>query len=138
MSQLIEVGDKDLEKVDNLVKRGVFLSREHVVKAGLESLLELPEEEIEKMKLAQVKVSGYCDSHLGNMLGGGVPARVLVNGKEYFKVPVKGEYKSDIYTYGHLFVDADTFAIDERLSDSPKKIHSTALELTGENESPLL
>lgn len=138
MSQVIELPDKDLEKVDRLVKNGMFLNREHVIKTGLESLLQLSEEELEKMRQAQIKVNGYCDSYLGNMLGADIPVKVVVNGKEYFKVPVKGEYENKIYTYGHLFLNAETLTIDEQLSDSPKKIHKTTLELTGENESPLL
>ena len=134
MSQTIELADQDLEKLDKLVKTGLFLDRQQVVKASLESLLQLPEEDIKKMKQVQAKINGYCDSHLGNMLGAGAPFKIAINDKEYFKVPIKGEYEGKVYTYGYLFVDAMTLTIDEQLSDSREKIHQTARELTSYDE----
>ena len=134
----IELEEQDLEKVERLLKTGIFLNSQQAVKAGLETLLELSDEDFEKMNQAQVKVNGYCDSKLGNMLGAGVPVKVVINGMEYFKVPVKGEYKDKIYTYGHLYVDVKTLAIDEQLSDSREKIHEVARRLIGHNENTIV
>lgn len=131
----IELEEQDLEKVDRLLKTGMFLNRQQAVKAGLENLLELSVEDLKKMEQVQVKVNGYCDSHLGNMLGAGIPIKVIVNGREYFKVSVKGEYEGETYTYGYLYVDAEMLTVDEQLSDSREKIHETARQLTGYDEN---
>lgn len=127
----IELGEKDLEKVDKLVKNGLFFNRQHAVKAGLESLLELSEGDLIKMKTAKREANSYCEIHLGNMLYAGMPIGAIVNDKEYFKVPVKGNYEGKTYTYGHLYVDSEMLTVDEQLSDSREKIHKTAEQLTG-------
>jgi len=136
----IELEEQDLEKADKLVSTGVFFDRQQAVKAGLEVLLELSETELKKIKDVQKEVNSYCEIHLGSILYPGIPIRVALNGKDYFKVPIKGRYEDKVYTYGHLLVDAETLAVDEQLSDSPKQIHKTAIELTGgtEDDSPLL
>ena len=92
------------------------------------------------MEEARYVVNGYLTDYVGDILSSGTPVRVIVNSKEYYKVPVRGFFGEKYYTYGHIFVDCQTLKIDESISDSPKKIHKTALELTGgsEDESPLL
>ena len=139
MSQ-IELEEQDLEKVDKLVNTGIFFNREQALKAGLEVLLDLSETELQKIKEIQKEVNSYCEIHLGSILYPGMPIRIFVDRKEYFKVPIKGIYEDKTYTYGHLFVDAETLIVDEQLSDSQKEIHKTAIELTGgtEDDSPLL
>lgn len=130
----IELEERDLEKVDKLVKSGIFFSTENAIKELIESLLEISETDLKKMRQAQIKVNGYCDSYLGNLLGAGIPLKVVVAGKEYFQVPVKGEYEGETYTYGHLFVAVETLTIDEQLSDSREKIHETVKQVTGYDE----
>ena len=127
----IELTDQYVEKIDRLVKNGLFADREEAIKAGLETLLQLSEEDIKIIEKVQREVNSYCDIHLGNILGGGMPIRVAIKGKDYFRVPIKGEYEGKLYTYGHLFVDAESLAIDENLSDSREKIHKRAEQLTG-------
>ena len=136
----IELEEQDLEKVDNLVKEGLFPNRNRVIQAGLENLLQLSKEDIKNMEEARTEVNGYLTIHVGDILSSGTPLRTIVNSKEYYKVPVRGFFEGKFYTYGHIFVDCQTLKIDESVSDSPKKIHKTALELTGgsEDESPIL
>ena len=138
MVQTIELEEQDLERVDKLVKIGMFSSRQQAVKVGLESLLQLSEEDLKKMREAQNKVNGYCDSHLGNMLGAGLPLKVVVDSKDYFKISIKGEYEDKVYTYGYLFVDAETLDVDEELSDSIEKIHETAKQLIGHDKNTIV
>ncbi len=134
----IELTEQELEKVDELVKGGLFSNRNKVIQAGLESLLQLSKEEIKNMEEARAEVNAYLTVYVGDILSSGTPLRTIVNSKEYYKVPVNGFFEGKFYTYGHIFVDCQTLEIDESVSDSPKKIHRTALELTGGNESPLL
>lgn len=134
----IELEEKDLEKVDELVKEGLFSNRDKVIMAGLESLLQLSKEEIKKMEDAKSEVNAYLTDHVGDILSSGAPMHTVVNSKEYYRVPVTGVYEGKFYTYGHIFVDCQSLEIDEAVSDSPKKIHQTAARLTGNNESPLL
>lgn len=138
MPQTIELTDQELEKVDELVKEGLFSNRDQVIRASLENLLQLPKKEIINMEEARAEVNGYLTDHVGDILSSGTPLRVVVNSKYYYKVPVIGFYEGKFYTYGHIFVDCQTLEIDKSISDSPKKIHKTASELTGNNESPLL
>ena len=135
---LIELEERDLEKVNKLVKSGIFFSTENVIKELIESLLEISEDDLKKMRQAQIKVNGYCDSHLGNLLGAGIPLKVVATGKEYFQVPVKGEYEGRVHTYGHLFVDVETLTVDEMLSDSREKIHETVKQLTDYDEDTIV
>lgn len=136
----IELEEQDLEKVDELVKEGLFSSRNLAIQAGLESLLQLTKEEIKNMEEARAEVNAYLTGYVGDILSSGTPIRAIVNSKEYYKVPIRGFFEGKFYTYGHIFVDCQDLKIDESISDSPKKIHKTALELTGgsEDESPLL
>lgn len=134
----IELEEQDLEKVGKLIKSGIFLSAENMIKELIRSLLELSEEDLEKMKQAQIKVNSYCDSYLGNLLGAGIPLKINLAGKEYFQVPVKGEYEGRIYTYGHLFVATETLTVDEQLSDSIEKIHETIKQLTSYDQAAIV
>lgn len=127
----IELEEQDLENIDEMIKTGMFADRKQAIKAGLESLLRFSKEDMEKMKKAQIEADSYCEIHLGSILYGGTPIKVVADSKEYFKIPVKGEYEGKTYTYGHLYVDVETLAVDEQLSDSREKIHKTAEQLTG-------
>ena len=134
----IELSEQDLEKVDQLVKEGLFLNRNRVIQAGLENLLHLSKEDFKNMEEARSEVNAYLTGHVGDILSSGMPIRTIVNSKEFYKVPVRGFFDGKFYTYGYIFVDCQTLKIDEFISDSPQKIHKTAAKLTGNNESPLL
>jgi len=134
----IELEEHELEKVDKLVKEGLFSNRDQVIQAGLENLLQLSKEEIKKMEESRAEVNAYLTDHVGDILSSGTPVHTIVNSKEYYKVPVIGFYEGNFYTYGHIFVDRQNLKIDEAVSDSPKELHLTASKLTGNNESPLL
>lgn len=127
----IELEEQDLENIDEMIKIGMFPDRKQAIKAGLESLLRFSKEDIEKMKKAQIEVNSYCEIHLGSILYAGAPIKVVADGREHFKIPVKGEYEGRTYTYGHLYVNVETLVVDEQLSDSREKIHKTAEQLTG-------
>jgi len=136
----IKLEERDLERVDELVREGFFSNRNQVIRAGLESFLQLSKEEIKNMEEARAEVNAYLTERVGDILSSGTPLHVMIDSKDYYKVPVTGFYEGKFYTYGHIFVDCHTLQINESVSDSPKKIHKTALELTGgsEDESPLL
>ncbi len=134
----IELEEQDLTRVDELVKEGLFSNRDRVIQAGLENLLQLSKEEIRNMEEARAEVNAYLTGYVGDILFAGFPTKTVINNREYFRVPIKGKYENKIYTYGHILVDCIALQVDVSVSDSPKKIHKTALELTGENESPLL
>jgi len=75
MSQ-IELSEQDLEKVDKLVKNGLFINRNQVIMSGLESLSEISEDEVRKMKDAQAKVNSYLEINVGNLLSAGCQSRL--------------------------------------------------------------
>lgn len=136
----IELEKQEWEKVDELIKEGLFSNRNQVIQTVLDNLLQLPKEEIKRMEEARAEVNGYLTSRVGDVLSSGTPLRTIINSKEYYKVPVRGFFDGKSYIYGYIFVDCHTLKIDESVSDTPKKIHKTAIELTGgsEDESPLL
>ncbi|MBI2547164.1 MAG: hypothetical protein HYW23_01820 [Candidatus Aenigmarchaeota archaeon] len=134
----IELQEQDLEKVDELVKEGLFSNRNQVIRVSLERLLQFSKEEIRNMEEARAEVNAYLTDYVGDILSSGTPLHAVINSKDYYKVPVTGFYQGKFYTYGHIFVDCQSLEINESISDSPKKIHQTAKELTGNNESPLL
>jgi len=92
----IELEEQDLEKMDELIKEGLFSNRKQVINASLENLLQLPKEEINRMEEARAEVNGYLTAYVGDILFSSFPTRAVVNDREYFKVPVKGRFENKI------------------------------------------
>lgn len=108
----IELGEQDLQKLDELVKNGVSNSREGVIKVILETLSL---EEIKGMERAKHIVDMYLPIYEGDMLYPLTPLKAVVDGKEMYKVPVKS-YSDENYFHGYVYVDAQTMEIDINLS----------------------
>lgn len=51
----IELEERDLEKVDKLIKSGIFFSTENAIKELIESLLEISEDDLKKIHKDFVK-----------------------------------------------------------------------------------
>lgn len=118
--------DEYLKEIDELIRKRIFKSREQVLRISLESLLELSEEEIKKMKEARAEVNSYLTGKVGDILSAGQAIKVIVNKKEYYKIPVRGIYNNKIYTYGYVYIDSNSMQIDDEISDPPQKIHKNA------------
>ena len=131
----IELSEQDLEKVDKLIKNGLFVDRSQVIMSGLENLSEISEDEVRKMKNAQAKVNSYLEVNVGNLLFAGVPIKVIVNGKELYRIATKGSYKGERYNLGYIYLDAHSLEIDKELSASPEKISEETDKIVKENES---
>ena len=106
----IEVGEHELEKVDELVKNGVSNSREDAIKLILETLSL---EEIKGMEKAKEIADRYSIIFCGDMIPL-TPTKTFVNGKELYKIPLKIATTNSIF--GYTFVNAKTMEIDIDLS----------------------
>lgn len=125
MPQTIELADQDLEKVDMLVKSGLFLNREQAVKAGLESLLQLSEEEIKKMERIKSRADMFLWSYRGDALYTLLPSKMVIDGKELYKLPVKNCNYEDSPIFGYVYVDAQTLEVDADLSTAFESLPET-------------
>lgn len=109
----IELADQDLEKVDRLVRDGVFKSRESALKGILESLSE---DELKRVEEAKLNVDLYLMTYVGDMLYSTVPVKVIIiDGKDMYKIPVKSasdKTKEVFYAY----VDTRTLEVDVNMS----------------------
>lgn len=133
----IELEEQDLEKVDKLVKNGLFINRNQALKTGLESLTELSEDEIKKMKIVRAKANSYLEINVGNLLFASAPIKVLINGRELYRVTAKGSHKGVRHTLGYIYLDANSLEIDKELSTHPEKISDEARKIVEENEGEL-
>jgi len=120
------LSEEHLREIDELIQKNIFKSREQVIRVSLESLLELSEEEIKKMKEARDEANAYLTAKVGDILSAGQPIKIIVNKKEYYRIPVRGVYDNKLHTYGYVYVDCDSMQTDEIISDSPQKIHKNA------------
>lgn len=134
----IELSEQDLEKIDELVKNGVFIDRNQALRTSLESLSDLSNEEVKKMKRAQAKVNSYLEINIGNLLFAGVPIKVIVNEKELYRIVAKGSYKGERYNLGLIYLDVNSLEIDKELSTSVEKISEEADRIVKENEGEIL
>lgn len=134
----IELSEHDLEKVDILVKNGLFIDRNQAIRSSLESFTELSEDEVRKMKNVQSKVNSYLEINVGNLLFAGTPIKAAVNGKELYRVAVRGSYKKIKHTFGYIYVDSNSLELNKDLSTSPEKISDEADRIVKENESDIL
>jgi len=123
MTQMIELPDKDLEKVDRLVKSGLFSNREDVVKAGLESLLQLSEEEIKRIEKAKSEADMFLWDYRGDALYSIAPSKVIIDGKELYKTPVKSSNYENSPIFGYVYLDAQTLEVDVDLSTGFESLH---------------
>lgn len=131
----IELEEHDLEKIDNFIKNGLFINRDQALRTSLESLTDLSEDEVKKMKTARANVNSYLEINVGNLLFAGAPIKVVVNGKELYRVAAKGSYKGMKYTLGHIYLDNNSLEIDKELSTPPEKISEKTDRIVKENES---
>lgn len=106
----IEVGEHELQKVDELVKNGVSNSREDAIKLILETLSL---EEIKRMEKAKEIADRYSMIFCGDTIPL-TPTKTFVNGKELYKIPLKIATTNSIF--GYTFVNAKTMEIDIDLS----------------------
>ena len=108
----IELEEQDLIKVDQLVKAGLFSNRNQAIRTSLENLLQLSNEDIKNMEKAKHEASMFLEIYMGNMLYPGAPAKIVINGKEMYKIPVKSvsnKIKSDIF---YVYIDPHTMEVD--------------------------
>lgn len=108
----IEVSEQELQKVDELVRNGISDSRENAIKLILESLSL---EEIKRMEKAKHIVDMYLPIYEGDMLYPLIPTKLVIDGKEVYKVPVKS-YSDKNYFQGYVYVDAQIMEVDIDLS----------------------
>lgn len=134
----IELSEQELQKVDELIKNGVFIDRNQALRTGLESLSDLSNEEVKKMKNAQAKVNSYLEINVGNLLFAGAPIKVVVNGKELYRIAAKGSYKGKRYDLGYIYLDVNSLEIDKELSTSSEKVSEEADRIVKENEGEIL
>lgn len=106
----IELSEQNLQKVDNLVKEGVFSNRNQVIRTSLESLLQLSTEEIKNMEKAKHNASMFLEIYMGDMLYVGMPVKVIIGGKELYKVPVKSASDKSLHFYLHA--DPNTLEVN--------------------------
>jgi len=112
----IELEERDLEKVDELVKEGLFSSRTDAIQSGLESLLQLTKEEIKNMGRAKDEADKFLEINMGNMLYPSTPMKLIINGRELYKVPVKTASPQNSADICYVYVDAQTMEVDIDLS----------------------
>lgn len=123
------LSEKDVMEIDKLIEQGVFLNRSDAIRTGLRYLLEISKKELqdmEKIKQVRAEVNEHLTIHVGDILSAGLPIKVVVEGKEFYRVPVRGVYNNIPHTYGYIFLDANTLELDKKLSDSPQQIHKNA------------
>ena len=120
---MIELPEQDLEKVDRLVKSGLFSNREDVVKAGLESLLQLSEEEIKRIEKAKSEADMFLWDYRGDALYSIAPSKVIIDGKELYKTPVKSSNYENSPIFGYVYLDAQTLEVDVDLSTGFESLH---------------
>lgn len=106
----IEVSEQELQKVDELVKNGVFQSRESAIKGILESLSL---GEIKRMEKAKEIADMYSMIFCGDMIPL-TPTKTFINGKELYKVPLRVASTNSIF--GYVYVDVQTMEVDTNLS----------------------
>lgn len=111
MPQTIELADKELEKVDSLVKEGLFSNRESAIKVILESLSL---DEIKRVERIKVEVNSFLEIHMGNMLYLDTPVKVVIDGKEMYKFPVKTHADRTRHFF-YLYADPHTMEINVNL-----------------------
>ena len=104
----IELSDQDIQKVDDLVKNGVFHSRENAIKTILESISF---EELKRMESARHEVDMFLEISMGNMLYAGVPLKVIIDGRDMYKIPVKS-VSNKMLNFFYLYVDQNTLEVD--------------------------
>lgn len=107
----IDLSEQELEKVDKLVKEGLFSSRNQVIQTGLESLLQLSKEEIKRMEKVRHEVDMFLEISMGDMLYANMPAKVTIDGKEMYKVPVKSASDKTSHFF-NLYVNPTTMEVD--------------------------
>ena len=110
----IEVGEHELQKVDELVKNGVSNSREDAIKLILETLSL---EEIKRMEKAKQIASMYLETYEGILLYPITPLKMATEGRELYKIPVKSEADPNSI-FGYVYVDVHTMEVDIDFSTS--------------------
>lgn len=123
----IEVPEQDIQKIDELVNRGVFLDRENAIKIILESFSELSEDEIKRMEKAKQIADMYLETYAGILLYAITPLKIVMDGREVYKIPVKTEAGPNSI-FGYVYVDAQTMEIDIDLSTGLESLPSMSDE----------
>ncbi|MBI2543508.1 MAG: hypothetical protein HYW24_04980 [Candidatus Aenigmarchaeota archaeon] len=123
----IELADRDLEKVDELVKNGIFHSRESAVKGILESISDLSLEEIKKMEKAKQKASMFLEIYMGILLHPITAMKTLIEGREMYKISVKSELDQHSI-FGYVYIDAQTLEVNIDLSIDWESLPETSNE----------
>lgn len=124
----IEVSEQELQKVDELVKNGVFHSRESAVKGILESLSELSLDEIKRMEKAKQEADMFLMIYRGDMLYTLTPSKVIIGRKELYKLPVKSATYENSPIFGYVYVDPRTLQVDVDLSTGFEALPETSKE----------
>ncbi len=138
MSQTLELTDQDLERIDRLVRNGVFIDRYQVLRVSLESLTDLSEDEIKKIKTVRSKVNSFLETDIGNLLFAGTPIKIVVDGNELYRVAAKGNYKGKTRVLGHIYMNSNSLEINKELSTPAEKIFEEAERIVKENEGTVL
>ena len=95
----------------------------------------VPEDEL-KMEKARHNADLYLEAYLGNMLYPSTPVKVLINGKEMYKVPIKSHNDNGLHTLGYLYLDSESLEVNKILSSGRDDIDKVTEEIT-KNESSL-
>ena len=64
-----------------------------------------------------------------------MPIKVIVGGKELYRIAVKGSHKGKRYNLGCIYLDVNSLEMDKELSASPEKISEETDKIVKENES---
>lgn len=113
----IEVPERDIQKIDELVDRGKFPNRENAIKVILENLSESSLDEIRRIEKAKQIASMYLETYEGILLYPVTPLREVIDGRDMYKIPVKSEADPNSI-FGYVYIDAQTMEIDIDLSTS--------------------
>ena len=98
------------------------------------SQIELSKQDLEKVKH---NADLYLEVYLGNMLYPATPVKVIINGEEMYKVPIKSHYDNGLHTLGHIYLDAKSLGVNKALSSTREDIDKVVEDIT-KNESSLL
>lgn len=92
--------------------------------------VELVDQEIKIIEKAKFEASIYLEIYLGNMLYPANPLKVVVDGKEMYKIPIKSASDdSGSHIFGYLYMDPQTMEVNKNLSSSRDDIDKVAEEI---------